>query len=240
MVFLVIPAYNEEKTIAQVLRRCQDALNQKKLDFQIIVVDDGSSDRTSFLAKENGALVVKHCLNRGLGAALTTGFETARFLAQNLFLKSGKEADDFYLVTLDADLQHNPEEIFSLLEPLTQKKADVVIGSRFLQNQKNIPFSRRLANQIANFVTWLFFGLKVTDSQSGFRAFSLKAISKIQLRTNTMEVSSEIIREIRLRNLRLVEVPIQAIYTDYSLSKGQNFWKGLETFWKLVILRFFK
>ena len=86
----------------------------------------------------------------------------------------------------------------------------------------------------------MLFGMHVTDSQSGFRAFSRTAAERIKIRTNTMEVSSEIIREVKLQNLRLMEIPIKAIYTDYSLSKGQGFWKGMETLWKLVALRFFR
>jgi glycosyltransferase involved in cell wall biosynthesis len=225
---IVIPAYNEEKMIGEVIRGCQ----RQNKDSQIVVIDDGSKDRTKKIAQEAGAIVLSHPINRGLGASLSTGLTAA------LLLLKDKEG---IIVTLDADGQHDPREIPKLIEPILKGEAEVVIGSRFISSErKKIPFLRYLANWCGNFFTWLLFGIKVTDSQSGFRAFSFQAAQKIRLRTNTMEVSSEIIREIKLNNLKLKEVPITPIYTDYSLSKGQGFWRGLETLWKLIILRFFR
>lgn len=233
---IVIPAYNEEKTIGDVVRQC------KILDTNptILVVDDGSKDQTGDRAREEGAIVVRHPINRGLGAAISTGLEAALRLGADI------------IVTLDADGQHDPSEVAALIQPIERGEADVVIGSRFLKVQSEkckvqscssnfkIPTIRKIANAVGNMVTAFLFGIRVTDSQSGFRAFSRHAAERIKIRTNTMEVSSEIIREIKLHSLRLREVPIRAIYTDYSLSKGQGFWKGVETLWKLIVLRFFR
>lgn len=277
-VIIVIPAYNEEKTITEVIEKCKQ-LTANSLQptvgsceppavGRIIVVDDGSSDDTARVARAAGALVLSHPINRGLGAALATGIEGA--------LRMQNEA---IVVTLDADGQHDPAEIIKVVEPIIKGEAEVVIGSRFLSapvviasggsraegrsasgGQSSatmgsprptaggarddinniVPFSRRIANTVGNIVTYLLFGIRVTDSQSGFRAFSCEAAKKIRIRTNTMEVSSEIIREIKLHNLRFREVPIAAIYTNYSLSKGQGFLKGLETLWKLIVLKFFR
>lgn len=208
---------------------------------KVIVVDDGSTDRTAEIARQAGATVVRHPINRGLGAALSTGMEAAMRLGADI------------IVTLDADGQHDPGEVAGLIKPIEEGTADVVIGSRFLSPSPqssplegeegrggNVPATRRLANWVGNIITWILFGIHVTDSQSGFRAFSRQAAKQIRIRTNTMEVSSEIIREIKLHGLRLKEVPIKAIYTEYSLSKGQGFLKGLETLWKLIMLRFFR
>ena len=221
------------------------------------MVDDGSSDQTAEAAREAGALVLSHPINRGLGAALATGIEGAlQTLNKSQSTPSpfmGEGGGEGVIVTLDADGQHDPAEIQKLIEPIIKGEVDVVIGSRFLSSSHYssplagearrggvVPRSRRLANYCGNLFTYLLFGIHVTDSQSGFRAFSAEAARKIKIRTNTMEVSSEIIREIKLRNLKLKEVPITPIYTEYSLSKGQGFLKGLETLWKLIVLKFFR
>lgn len=217
-VIALIPAYNEETTIADVLTRTQPFVDG------MIVVNDGSTDRTPQIARALGATVVSHVINRGLGAAIGTGFVAATRM----------NADA--VVTLDADGQHDPTEINKFIEAI-QKGADMVIGSRMLTGFKGMPLHRRAAQIIGNIVTFVLFGAWVTDSQSGFRAFTRYAIEKIQIRTNRMEVSSELIAEAKRHTLKLVEVPIKAVYTEYSLSKGQNLFVGLKTVLKLVVRR---
>lgn len=220
---VVIPAYNEEKTIVNVLKKLKNYLSAD----DIIVIDDGSRDNTSKLAQEEGIHVYRHSLNRGLGGALGTGLEAGLL----------HQAD--IIVTMDADEQHDPREIDKLIEPIIKGEADVVIGSRFINSQK-MPLIRKIYNWIANYTTWLIFGIWTTDSQSGFRAFSKKAAKNIEIKTNKMEVSSEIIKEIKGHRLKIKEVPIQAIYTKYSMSKGQNFFEGIKTVTRLIFLRFRK
>lgn len=195
--------------------------NVKKQVDQIIVVDDGSRDNTYQIAKDSGVLVYRHSVNRGLGGALGTGIKAA--------LNNGADI----IVTLDADGQHEPAEIQALVKPIITGESDVAIGSRFLTRQP-MPFSRRLGNKFFNFIMLLLFGVKTTDSQSGMRAFSKEAASKIELCTNGMEVSSEILKETKEKKLRMKEVPIKSIYTDYSLSKGQNTILGIKTFIKFL------
>ena len=216
--FALIPAYNEETTIADVLTRTRPYVDG------MIVVDDGSSDRTAEIARTQGAVVVSHVINRGLGAAIGTGFAAAQSLGADI------------VVTLDADGQHDPTEIKKFVEAI-EKGADVVIGSRLLTGFVGMPVHRRVAQVVGNLVTFFLFGAWVTDSQSGFRAFTKHALSKIQIKTNRMEVSSELIAEAKRNGLILVEVPIQAIYTEYSLSKGQSFFVGIKTLLKLVVRR---
>jgi len=218
---VVIPAYNEEKNIGKVLA------GVKKYTENIIVVDDGSKDRTSQIAKSYGAEVFRHFINRGLGGALGTGIKAAL----------SKEAD--IILTLDADGQHDPDEIPKLIEPIKKGEADIVIGSRFLEKQK-MPFFRRVGNYFFNLFTFFLFGIKSTDSQSGMRAFNRKVGESLEIFTNGMEVSSEIIKEIKQQNFRVKEVPIRAIYTDYSLSKGQGFLVGAKTLAKLLIFKLTK
>ena len=218
---VVIPAYNEEKNIGQVLA------GVKKYTENIIVVDDGSKDKTSQIAKSCGAEVFRHLINRGLGGSLGTGIKAAL----------GKGAD--IIVTLDADGQHDPDEIPKLVEPVKNKEADIVIGSRFLEKQE-MPLFRRAGNYFFNLFTFFLFGIKTTDSQSGMRAFNRKVAESLEIFTNGMEVSSEIIKEIKQQGFKMKEVPIKAIYTDYSLSKGQGFFVGAKTLAKLLIFKLTK
>jgi UDP-N-acetylglucosamine---dolichyl-phosphate N-acetylglucosaminyltransferase len=218
-VMIVIPAYNEEQTIVDVIR------GLKQCGFTtLIVVDDGSSDRTSELAFREGGIRLRHILNRGLGGALGTGISAA--------LRLGAEV----IVTFDADGQHDPDDIRRLLEPIEAGEAEVVIGSRML-DPWGMPYQRRMANWTANVVTYLLFGGWTTDSQSGLRALSSRAAAQMQIVTTGMEVSSEIIAETVRNRLKWKEVPVKAIYTDYSLSKGQSVTVGLRTLMKLILAR---
>lgn len=202
-----IPAYNEDKVIGDVIK----SVNRRILGMyvNILVVDDGSTDQTAKTAKENGIMVLQHCLNRGLGGALKTIFA---------FAKSGKYD---ILITFDADGQHKSTCLKQLIKPLIKHECDIVIGSRWL-NIQAAPISRILINRIANMATQLMCGLKTSDSQSGLRAFNRKAIDRISIQTDGMEVSSEIFREIKKHKLSFKEIPIPVIYTSYSLSKGQK------------------
>lgn len=217
-IFAVIPAYNEETAIVQVLQKTKPFVDQ------IIVVNDGSSDQTSQRALAQGVRVITHSVNRGLGASLGTGFAAVNYLGADV------------VITLDADGQHDPSEIKKFIEAI-ERGADVVIGSRMLTGFEGMPWYRQVAQILGNLVTFFLFGAWVTDSQSGFRGFTRFALEQIQLKTNRMEVSSEIIAEAKRHKLKLVEVPIKAIYTDYSLSKGQSFFVGLKTLVKLVLRR---
>jgi glycosyltransferase involved in cell wall biosynthesis len=220
---IVIPAYNEEATVAQVVReavRVADA---------VVVVDDGSRDRTSALAGEAGAIVVRHAVNRGLGGALGTGIAAA--------VKLGADA----VVTMDADGQHRAADAERVFARLEQGDVEFVIGSRMLpgvEGAGKMPIHRVLFNAVGNALTYLLFGVWVTDSQSGLRGLSRAAAETIDLRTNGMEVSSEFIKELRERRWRMAEIAIPAIYTEYSLSKGQSFLVGVKTAAKLILRRF--
>ncbi len=218
-VVVVIPAYNEERTITGVIR----GLNQQGLS-RLIVIDDGSSDHTSELASHEGVILLRHVLNRGLGGALGTGIKAALHLGAEV------------IVTFDADGQHDPDDIPRLLKPIEKGEADVVIGSRML-DPLGMPYRRRVANWIANVVTYLLFGGWTTDSQSGLRAFSSQAAARMRIMTRGMEVSSEIIAETVKNRLTRQEVPVKAIYTDYSLSKGQSFDVGLQTLMRLILAK---
>lgn len=217
-VVIVVPAYNEEPVIQSVIQKIQKAGFRK-----IIVVDDGSTDGTGGIAKKAKALVITHILNRGKGAAIRTGIEAAKFLNASI------------VITMDGDGQHNSREIDFFIKKI-QKGYSVVLGSRFLG--KNImPFRKRVYNYIGNIFTWILFGLWVTDSQSGFRAFSAQACRVIDTNYERYEYDSEVIQEIRRHQLSYCEVPITVQYSSYSQEKEnkQSFTNGLQTIFKMLI-----
>lgn len=216
---VIIPAFNEAKTIGKLLDKLK-----KQGYYNVVVVDDCSADQTGEIAQKAGAVVLRHIINRGLGGALRTGFAYALSTQTKV------------IITMDADLQHRVENIPNLIKPIINNKIDVVIGKRKFDS-KEMPISRRLANQIGNIFTFLIFGFQVSDSQSGFRCFRYSALGKMKLYSNRMEISSEIIAEIKRNKLKFAEVPISTIYTKYSLSKGQSFKNGLKTLVKLLLVR---
>ncbi|MCW1888707.1 MAG: glycosyltransferase family 2 protein [Candidatus Moranbacteria bacterium] len=217
--WIVLPAYNESKIIKDVIKEIQDAGYQK-----IILVDDGSTDDTYAVARSlPGIIALRHKINRGKGAATKTGIEASKKLGCEL------------VVTLDSDGQHNPEDIARLIQPILNGKCDVALGTR-LKNPKGMPWYKILANHIGNAVTWYIYGLWVSDSQSGFRAYSRHAVEIINTKTDRYEYDSEVIREIYLHKLRYSEVPIEVRYTEYSMGKiqKQGFVNGLKTLYKII------
>lgn len=193
----------------------------------IVVVDDGSTDDTAAAVLRSGdprVVLLRHAINRGLGGALGTGLEYAR--------RNGAD----FVVTYDADGQHAPEDIATVLRPLVAAEADAVIGSRLI-NPTGMPWYRIAGNWGLNLFTYFVFGMWTTDSQSGMRGFSKAALSQIEVRMDRMEVSSEFIKEIRRCRLRYKEVPIRAIYSEYSLAKGQSNWNAFNILIRLVLHR---
>jgi glycosyltransferase involved in cell wall biosynthesis len=221
MIIAVIPAYNEGTRIASVVH------GAKKYVDAVIVVDDGSTDDTGENARKAGATLIHHADNCGAGAATMTGIEAAR--------RMGATA----IITLDADEQHDPSEIPSLLEPIKSDTVDVVFANRF--GQKNsIPFIRRLFNGIGNIVTLVATGRWVSDSQCGYKAFGPKAIDDIDLRMSGFEFCTEIVRESVQHKWRIGQVPVKVVYSEYTLAKGQSFANGVRTAFKILLRSFLR
>lgn len=223
-VLVVVPAFNESPMIDKVLRKIPKKIG-KKIKIQILVIDDGSSDATYEKIKAMNIKVLRHMINCGLGAALATGFEYAKM----------KEYE--YIITFDADGQHLWEDAEKILKALIDKDGDVVIGNRF-SNTNGLPLSRLIINRLSNVLIWLLYSIRCNDTQSGLRGFNRYALSKIQLKSQRMEVSSEIFKEINRCKLTLSEVPIHGIYTKYSLMKGQKINNAPNVFYKLLINKF--
>ena len=189
-----IPAFNEEKNIGKVI------VTLKKITNDIIVCDDGSNDLTKEIAEGLGAKVISHSKNMGYGEAIKSIFNEAK----------KKEAD--ILVTFDADGQHRPEDIMSLTKPIIDQQAEIVIGSRFLKNETDMPKYREIGVKILTKVTNMSIKENLTDSQSGLRAYQKKVLQNISLTDSGMGISTEILIKSHQKEFRIVEVPIQILY----------------------------
>jgi glycosyltransferase involved in cell wall biosynthesis len=211
----ILPAFNEELTVGSVVLRVKCFVDR------VLVVDDGSSDRTAEVAKLAGAEVVNHPKNLGKGAALKTGFE---------YFNS-----ETVLVTIDADGQHDPSDIPKLVEPILKGEADMVNGSRYINhNSKDTPFYRRIGQVVLDNVTRLNSGLFVTDSQSGFRAFAAYTKDIFRFKQKGMAIESEMLADAAKAGLRIKEIEIGVRY-DTNRSLANPIGHGFE-----VLINIFK
>ena len=190
-----IPAFNEEKNIAKMI------VKLKKIYDEIIVCNDGSADLTGEIAENLGVIVINHKQNLGYGAGI------------NSIIKKSKEIDTDILVTFDADGQHKVEDVKKVIEPIKNGDADLVIGSRFLSKTKEkIPEYRKIGINIITKVTNAGLKKKITDSQSGFRAYSKDLISKLDISDMGMGISTEILIKTNSLGFRITEIPITILY----------------------------
>ena len=193
-IIIGMPAYNEAKYIGTLV------VQVRQFADEVVVVDDGSTDHTARVADLAGASVIRHMVNKGYGSAIQSIFTEAK----------NRNAD--ILVILDADSQHNPDEIPSLIKAITEG-SDVVIGSREAQRKTIAPY-RRFGQRILSKLTSIASREKLSDTESGFRAYSKKAIALLELKEKGMAISSEIVSEAAAKGLKVTEVPISVIYTQ--------------------------
>jgi glycosyltransferase involved in cell wall biosynthesis len=202
--WVVIPAYREAKVLGTVVRGVRRSVPR------VVVVDDGSEDKTAEEALAAGATVLRHVVNLGQGAALQTGIDYA--------LAQGAE----FLFTFDADGQHSPESLAVMAEAQEATGADVVLGSRTLGNAPGIPSVRRHMLKAALLFTRMHTGLRVTDTHNGLRLLTRDAALRIRISQPRMAHASEVLTQIRDLGLRFAEAPVRLQYTEYSLGKGQK------------------
>ena len=219
---IVIAAYNEEKNISSVVKGLQKAGYSN-----IIVVDDGSKDNTFAVAEKTGATVLQHSINRGQGASLKTGIDYAVLQGADI------------IVTFDADGQHRVEDLPAMIKPVAEGKVDITVGSRFLKKTK-VPLLRKLLLKGSVLVVWIFYRMKMTDAHNGFRAMSRKAAEKIDITCDRMAHASEIVEEIRKKNLNYREIPVTILYTEETLKRGHGSYFGAaKILGRMMFKRFF-
>jgi glycosyltransferase involved in cell wall biosynthesis len=203
-IWIVIPAYNEGEVIRSVVAGLREKYSN------IVLVDDCSTDETGSAAAETGAVVLRHAINLGQGAALQTGLKFA----------VARGAD--YVVTFDADGQHRVEDIAVLMDVHRRKNSDITIGSRFLGSTQNLPTLKKMVLKLAVLFTRMTSGLQLTDAHNGLRLFTGRAAKMISITQNRMAHASEIVDQIQRLRLKVAEAPVTIIYTEYSIRKGQK------------------
>ncbi|MDO5849367.1 MAG: glycosyltransferase family 2 protein [Methanobrevibacter sp.] len=217
--FMVIPAYNEEGRVQPVIESIAER------GFKMVVVNDGSTDKTleklieSQKKYPNNIFILNHVINQGMGAAIGTGIDAV--------LKHNPK----YIVNLDADGQHDIDDIDKVCEPLIKGRADAVIGVRPFED---MPITKNFANTVMNILTRVFYGVNVSDSQTGFRAVTAEALEKIEMNVQGYIVASEFLRQFKENNIKLEEVTITTIYTPETQEKGTNAIVGLKIMFNMI------
>ena len=214
-VVCVIPAHNEESTISSVIGNARAFCNQ------VIVIDDGSTDMTVHKAINAKAEVISHIIRLGVGAALSTGLRAAS--------SYGAEV----IVTLDADEQHDPNEIPNVIAPILEGKADLVIGSRISEKNSDMPVQKLVANKILSKLTSLASGIEIKDSQSGFRAMSRKVAESIKYDSTDYQWASEMIILLSKRGIKITDVPIKTVYFK-SRKRGAGFRDAIKILYNIL------
>jgi glycosyltransferase involved in cell wall biosynthesis len=221
-VWVVVPAYNEGRAISDTLASVAG------MRYRIVVVDDGSTDDTAQRAHSAGATVLRHSCNLGQGAALQTGISYAL-----------RQPDTEYVVTFDADGQHDAADIPRMLAPLIDGACDVTLASRFAPGSvaRDIPAEKKLLLRLAIALARATTGLALTDTHNGLRAFTAAAARQLSISQNRMAHASEILSQIAALKLRYREVPATVHYTEYSRSKGQPLSNSLNILWEILMAR---
>jgi len=209
-VCVVIPAYNEENTVSYIVGEA------KKYSKDVVVVDDGSADSTSRLAKEGGAKVLRHAINLGVGSATVTGNEYA--------VSRGFDI----IVNLDSDGQHSASAVPKGIELLKNGGFDIVLGSRFLESTERMPAILKLGNNFLTLMNRTIFGSNISDTQSGFRILTANAWKKLSPKSMGYSICSEISANIGTKRLKYAEIPIETIYLDKF--KGTTIFDGIRIF----------
>lgn len=222
MIWVVVPAYNEARVLGGVVEELVAR------GHRVVVVDDGSSDDTPAAARRAGAIVLRHAINRGQGAALQTGIAYA--------VRKGAE----HIVTFDSDGQHSAADVDALVAPLVAGRADVVLGSRFIGTSEGMPGARKAILALAVVFTRVASGARVTDTHNGLRAFTRAAAAKLDIRLDRMAHASEILDQIVRHGLKFEEVPVHVRYTDYSRRKGQSSFAALRILADYVVGRWMR
>ena len=216
--WLIVPLYNEGEVVRAVVA---DALGTFP---NIVCIDDGSTDDSVEEALAGGAVVLRHPINLGQGAAIQTGIEFAR-----------EQSGARYFVTFDSDGQHQSSDAMAMVDRLRTEPYDVIVGSRFLDDRTKASALKKLVLRTAVLFERLSTGVRLTDAHNGLRAFNQRAARSFEIRQNRMAHASEIVAQIGAHHLRYAEHPVHIVYTDYSRAKGQSLWNSVNILSELFI-----
>lgn len=216
--WVVIPLFNEAQVIGGVVAQVRTAFDQ------VVCVDDGSSDHSAYMAAKAGARVVRHPLNLGQGAALQTGFEYAL-----------SDPSMKYVVTFDADGQHQIADAIGMVERLRAGEADVVFGSRFLDERSKPGFGKKMVLRAAVGYTNMATHTRLTDAHNGLRAISRPVVQDLKITQNRMAHATELVAQIGESKASYVEHPVHILYSDYSRAKGQSLWNSINILADLIL-----
>jgi polyprenyl-phospho-N-acetylgalactosaminyl synthase len=217
-IVVVVPLYNEEAVIADVVR---GLLNEFST---VVCVDDGSTDNSAALARSAGATVITHPYNLGQGAALQTGIVYARSLPTTE-----------YVVTFDADGQHRVDDVVGMVALARQKNLAIVFGSRFLDRRTKPGFAKKTVLKVAVLITRLVTGLKLTDAHNGLRVIRRDALDHVNLIQDRMSHATEIVQQLAKTKMRWREYPVEVLYTEYSKKKGQSLLNSINILFDLIV-----
>lgn len=217
-VWLVVPVFNEGPIIGDVVAQARRVFRN------VCCVDDGSVDDSARRAAAAGAVVVRHPVNLGQGAALQTGFEFTRTVA-----------DMRWVVTFDADGQHQVEDVVAMLDLARRDDLDVVFGSRFLDERTRPSVAKKLVLRAAVAYTNLTTKTRLTDAHNGLRVLSRAVVERLDLTQNRMAHASELVAQVGAMNIRYGEAPVHILYTDYSRAKGQSLWNSVNILADLIL-----
>jgi glycosyltransferase involved in cell wall biosynthesis len=217
-VWVVIPVYNEDQVIADVVERVRTTFPN------VVCVDDGSADESATRIASTPAHLVRHSLNLGQGAALQTGLSYA-------LARPGAK----YFVTFDADGQHQVSDAEHMVEVARSGEADVVLGSRFLEQAQHVPWLKRAVLRTAVALSPTARKLQLTDAHNGLRVFTRSVVERLHISMNGMAHASEIVSFLANNDVRVQEVPVTILYTDYSKSKGQSLVNGVNILFDLSL-----
>ncbi len=220
-VCVIIPAFNEASVIGSVIENIVKEFQSLPYHVRLVVINDASKDNTDAVARRHGAIVISHILNCGAGGATATGLSYAQ---HNYF---------DIAVTMDADGQHSAEDVVKGIYEIIKRKSDLLIGSRLIDTE-GMSKVKIIGNKGLSFITYILFGISSTDSQSGLRVYSRKALESLRWKTSGYEFCSEMLWRAKQLGLKIDEYPIKAIYTEYSKSKGQNNWNSINIVKSLV------
>ncbi len=230
---IIIPVYNEERTIAEILKRVKNLKLPSNLEKEIVVIDDASSDSTPEILDQqlNSSLKkIKHLNNLGKGAAVRTGLQRA----------TGE-----IIITQDADLEYNPKDYQKLLAPILERKSQVVFGTRlknyplkFWGENKTVLPLHLIANKLLTTLTNILYGSNLTDMETGYKAFTKNVMKNIKLQSNKFDIEPEITIKIIKAGYQILEVPIITNPRDYSEGKKIGFWDGLQAIWTVIKYKF--